>query len=44
MEDMSIVDTDELEKQAFYGSKSDDKKPSGDDPISDWLLKYYYYF
>ena len=23
--------------------KSDDRKPSGDDPISDWLLKNYYW-
>ncbi len=23
--------------------KSDDRKPSGDDPISDWLLKQYYF-
>jgi hypothetical protein len=43
MEDMSIVGGDELEEQAFRSSKHDDKKPSGDDPISDWLLKSYYF-
>lgn len=42
MEDMSIVDGDELEEQAFRGGKHDDKKPRGDDPVSDWLLKTYY--
>lgn len=43
MEDMSIVNESELEEQAFRTSKHDDRKPSGDDPISDWLLKTYYY-
>jgi hypothetical protein len=35
---------DELESQSLSGNgKSDDRKPSGDDPISDWLLKQYYW-
>ncbi len=33
---------DELESQNLSGKKSDDRKPSGDDPISDWLLQMYY--
>ena len=37
MEDMSIVTESELESQSFK-----DRKPSGDDPVSDWLLKTYY--
>lgn len=44
MEDMSIVDTSEIdEEQSFRGSKHHDKKPTGDDPVSDWLLKTYYH-
>jgi hypothetical protein len=42
MEDMSIVTDIDEEEQAFRGSKRDDRKPTGDDPISDWLLKTYY--
>ena len=37
-EDMSIVTSAELEAQPFK-----DRKPSGDDPVSDWLLKTYYF-
>ena len=41
---MDIVNDDELESQPSLGSKkkSDDRKPSGDDPVSDFLLKTYY--
>lgn len=42
MEDMSIVTETEMESQSFRGKKSPDKKPSGDDPVSDWLLAKYY--
>ncbi len=35
---------DELESQSLSGNgKSDDRKPTGDDPITDWLLKNYYW-
>ena len=44
---MDIVNDEELESQTLKGSrrqngKFDDRKPSGDDPISDYLLKTYY--
>ena len=39
---MEIVNDDELESQTLNGRKSDDRKPTGDDPIADQLLKYYY--
>lgn len=39
---MSIIDESELESQAFRSSKKDDRKPTGDDPVSDYLLKTYY--
>jgi hypothetical protein len=35
-------DDDELESQNLAGKKSDDRKPSGDDPIADWMLGIYY--
>lgn len=38
MEDMSIITESELDHQPF----KPDRKPSGDDPVSDWLLKVYY--
>jgi hypothetical protein len=41
MEDMNIVTEAELESQTFKEKKSN-RKPSGDDPYSDWLLKTYY--
>ena len=41
------IDTDpDFESQALRkdnGLDRDDRKPSGDDPVSDWLLKTYYY-
>jgi hypothetical protein len=40
---MSIVDGDHLDEEGLRGSKYDDKKPTGDDPVSDWLLKTYYH-
>jgi hypothetical protein len=43
MQEVDITNDDELESQNLSGKKkSDDRKPSGDDPISDWLLKTYY--
>jgi hypothetical protein len=34
-----VVNDDELESQSFSPNrKGDDRKPSGDDPVSDWLL------
>jgi hypothetical protein len=38
MKEMDLNNDDELESQNLSGKKSDDRKPSGDDPISDWLL------
>jgi hypothetical protein len=44
MRDMEMRHDDELESQNLSGNgKSDDRKPSGDDPVSDWLMKMYYY-
>lgn len=43
MEDMSIVSGNELDHSP-YRSKKSDRKPTGDDPIADWLLKQYYMF
>lgn len=40
MEDMSIVTEPELESQPFKDKRPE--KPSGDDPVSDWLLRTYY--
>ena len=39
---MEIVNDDELEGQTLHPGKKHDRKPSGDDPISDYLLKTYY--
>ena len=39
---MDLHNDDELESQNLSGKKSDDRKPSGDDPISDKLLAVYY--
>jgi hypothetical protein len=46
MEDMSIVTEMELESQELTDKKSfkSHRKPSGDDPVSDYLLKLYYAF
>ena len=38
MEDMSIVTGEENEK-SYYKSKKSERKPTGDDPVADWLLK-----
>ena len=35
---MSIISQSELEEEAFKGTIYK-RKPTGDDPISDWLLK-----
>jgi hypothetical protein len=42
MKEMDLHNDDELESQNLSGKKSDDRKPSGDDPISDKLLGVYY--
>jgi len=42
MEDMNIVTEAELESQTFKDVRKPEKKPSGDDPLADWLLKTYY--
>jgi len=40
---MDIVnDDDDAENQTLHPHKKSDRKPSGDDPLSDWLLKMYY--
>jgi hypothetical protein len=36
-----ISEDDELESQNLNATKPD-RKPSGDDPVADWLLKMYY--
>ena len=42
IKDPDIVHNDEeLESQTLSGKKPD-RKPSGDDPVADWLLKTYY--
>jgi len=44
MKEMDLHVDDELESQNLKGTKKgDDRKPSGDDPISDWLLSIYYH-
>jgi hypothetical protein len=43
MEDMSIVTQDELDHKSYKKGKPD-WKPSGDDPVADILLKYYYIY
>lgn len=45
MQDVDITNDDdiEMESQNLSGKKkTDDRKPSGNDPIADWLLKTYY--
>jgi len=42
MEEITISDDSRDEEASFNGKKSPDRKPSGDDPLSDWLLKSYY--
>lgn len=43
MREMEIVNEDELESQTLKKpQKSDDRKPKGDDPISDYMLSIYY--
>lgn len=39
---MEIINDDELESQNLSHPKKYDRKPTGDDPVSDWLLKMYY--
>jgi hypothetical protein len=39
---IDINDDPEIESTSFNGIKGD-RKPSGDDPISDWLMKTYYW-
>ncbi len=44
MREMDTRHDEELESQNLSGNgKSDDRKPSGDDPVADWLMKMYYY-
>ena len=41
--EINVVSDDELESQTLNnGTKKNDRKPSGDDPISDYLLSMYY--
>ena len=41
---MSTISEDELEAQNLNSNvKKPDRKPSGDDPISDYLLRTYYW-
>jgi hypothetical protein len=41
---MSTISEDELEAQNLNSNvKKPDRKPTGDDPISDWLLRTYYW-
>jgi hypothetical protein len=37
-----IENDEELEAQNLQPTKKHDRKPKGDDPLSDWLLKIYY--
>jgi hypothetical protein len=41
---MSTISEDELEAQNLNSNqKKPERKPSGDDPLSDWLLRNYYW-
>lgn len=42
MKEEDIVNDDEMESQTLSNGKKSSRKPSGDDPISDWLLRSYY--
>lgn len=42
MKDLENTCHDELESQNLSGKRDDDRKPTGDDPVSDYLLKTYY--
>jgi hypothetical protein len=42
MKEMEIINDDELESQTLSHPKKYDRKPTGDDPVSDYLLKMYY--
>jgi len=42
IKELVIVSDDELESQNLKGRNTEKKKPTGDDPIADWLLKTYY--
>lgn len=42
MKEIDMVDDEELDHQNLNPTKKHDRKPSGDDPLSDWLLKMYY--
>jgi hypothetical protein len=41
MKDIDIVNDDDAENQTLHPGKGD-RKPSGDDPVSDYMLKIYY--
>ena len=41
MKEIDIVNDEDAESQTLHPQKGD-KKPSGDDPLSDYLLKLYY--
>ena len=41
IKEKDLVDEEGQESHSLSGRKSD-RKPSGDDPIADWLLKTYY--
>lgn len=42
MEPMSIETDLDLEGKNQFSRSKPDRKPSGDDPVSDWLMKIYY--
>jgi hypothetical protein len=42
MHDRTIVIDDDDESQGLHVSKKSSRKPTGDDPVSDWLLEMYY--
>ena len=41
MEDMSLI-RDLESDQTSYKVRKGDKKPTGDDPLADWMMKHYY--
>ena len=42
MKEFDVVNEDELESQSLSNQKKPERKPSGDDPIADYLLRLYY--
>jgi hypothetical protein len=38
-----VIDDDDDESQTLHDSKKSLRKPTGDDPVSDWLLEMYYF-